>query len=141
MNRIFFLFLFIFIFFSVKSEKLFRLVDLLDKDSYIPIRQGEVFIIEVEGNPSQNRVWSVEDPKTLISRDLIFPLNLDEHDSCTFYISETKSNFANGIYHFRFITSKRNLGHEEITFVFKTVNQRIQKTINIHIINQPKIDL
>ena len=94
MNRIFFLFLFIFIFFSVKSEKLFRLVDLLDKDSYIPIRQGEVFIIEVEGNPSQNRVWSVEDPKTLISRDLIFPLNLDEHDSCTFYISETKSNFA-----------------------------------------------
>ena len=131
----------IFHFFTAKSEKLIKLIDLLDSDSYIPVKRGQIFIIEIEGNPSEGKVWTVDDPKRLISSNLINPLNLDDNNSSPFYNSEVQSDFANGFYHFKFKSSKRNFGHEQITFVYKNKDRIIKKTINIHIINQPRMDL
>lgn len=139
-NKIFSFFL-IFHLINANSEKLIKLVDLLDDETYIPIRQGQIFIIEIEGNPTEGKVWMVDEPKLLLSRNLIHPLNLDENNSCTFYSSHTDSDFSNGFYHFKFKASKRNMGYEEIKFVYKDTKKRIQKTVHLHIISQPKTDL
>jgi len=137
----FFLFFFFFSFLFAKPEKLIKLIDLLDDDTYIPIRQGQIFIIEIEGNPSEGKVWTVYEPKLLISRNLIKPLNLDNSNSTTFYHSKTDSDFSNGFYHFKFKSSKKNTGYEEITFIYKFNQKTIQKTIHIHIVSQPKTEL
>ena len=137
----FFLFFFFFTFLFGKPEKLIRLVDLLEDNTYIPIRLGQVFIIEIEGNPSEGKVWILNEPSLLISRNLIRPLNIDEKNSTKFYFSKTESDFSNGFYHFKFKASKKNNGYEEITFIYKFNDKIIQKTIHVHIISQPKTDL
>jgi predicted secreted protein len=126
---------------SLSSERIIKLTDLLDDDNYIPIKQGQIFTIEVEGNPSEGKVWSVEDSKRLISANIVKPLNLNKDNTVTFYQSHTENSFSNGFYHFKFKASKRSTGHEEITFVYKENDKIIQKTVNLLIISQPKIDL
>lgn len=122
-------------------EKIIKLIDLLDDDNYIPIRNGQIFIIEIEGNPSEGKTWQLDNPSRFASNRLIKPVNLEKDNSAVFYQSHTSSDFSNGFYHFKFKASKRNTGHEEITFVYKDKTRSISKTVNVHIISQVRIDL
>ena len=135
--------MFFLLFAFVNTEKLIKLSDILDDDTYVPIRKGEIFIIEIEGNPSEGKIWKVDNPQRLLIDNLLKPLNLNEDNTCTFYQSKAESGFANGFYHFKFETSDKNIGHEQITFTFEdTINNKIiQKTIRLHIINYAKKDL
>jgi predicted secreted protein len=129
----------------------FRIInidDLKGEGSYIPVKSGQKFIIEMEGNPTTGFSWFLEHPEKL-NRELIIPLNLNEKNSAEFYRktsekeNEMKILGSGGIYHFKFQTHPTNSGDEVLHFVYKrpwTNENEIRKSINIKVVN-PNSDL
>lgn len=132
----------------VLGERIIKLSDFKEENSYLPVKRGQTFTIEIEGNPSRGRIWKVDEPEKLAINNLLFPVNLDKDQSAVFYSSKgDQSNFSNGFYHFQFRASNHSNGHEKINFVFVDTNEEkskqkvIKKSINIHVVDPPKRDL
>jgi hypothetical protein len=127
-------------------NRVIKLSDFKDDNSYLPVRKGSVFTVEVEGNPKRGRIWKVDEPEKLTINNIISPVNLDEARSGVFYSNkgEDSSVFSNGFYHFKFQATNTSTGHETISFAFHDENglqKVIKKSINIHVVEGPKRDL
>jgi predicted secreted protein len=134
--------------FVCNNERIIKLSDFKEENSYLPVKRGQTFTIEIEGNPNRGRIWKVEDPEKLNINALLFPTNLDKNNSAVFYSSKSdQSNYSSGFYHFQFKATNSSTGHEKINFAFYDTNEGItkqkviKKSINIHVVDPPKRDL
>lgn len=141
----FFIFLIITLTIVCNNERIIKLSDFKDENSYLPVKRGQTFTIEIEGNPSRGRIWKLEEPEKLNINALLFPTNLDKNNSAVFYSSKSdQSNYSNGFYHFQFKATNNSTGHEKINFAFYDTNveiskqKAIKKSINIHVVDPPK---
>ena len=130
------------------TERVIKLSDFKEENSYLPVRRGQTFTIEIEGNPSRGRIWKIDEPEKLTINSLITPTNIDKNNTAIFYSSKgDESNYSNGFYHFQFKASNSTTGHEKINFAFYDTNEEkskqkaIKKSINIHVVEPPKRDL
>ena len=131
---------------SALSERVIKLSDFKEENSYLPVKRGQTFIIEIEGNPTRGRIWRLEEPEKLTISNLLRPINLDKENSTIFYSSKgDQSNFSNGFYHFHFQAADSMTGHEKIQFLYFDTNEPkskpIKKSINIHVVDPLKRDL
>lgn len=132
---------------SNPDERIIKLkdLDLENKETYIPVKSGQFFTIELEGNPSTGYGWFVEDPEKLEREGLLKAKNLDKNNSGEYYRKEEEIFSTEnepirlgggGIYHFKFLAEKN--GHEEITFIYKRPwdnTDQVKKTLNIKVVN------
>ena len=126
----------------------------LDHDlHYIPLRNGEKFIIEIEGSPSTGFIWTLDDLNLKHSLANTLPLiqaiNLDKNRSAVFYRKPHKEDkdhlkSSEGIYQFKFkVNDENRTGHETISFNLKNIDTHegiTEKKVNISVSN-PKTDL
>ena len=134
-----------------EENRIIRIKELnLDsKETYIPVKSGHTFTIELEGNPTTGYSWFLETPEKIEKEGLLIPKNLDKNNSGEYYRStennkdtnntEIKRLGSGGIYHFKFLAGEKN-GHEEITFIYKrsweeSNTNQIKKTINVKVVN------
>ena len=133
------------------NENEFRIININDfqGDSYLPLKTGQKFIIELEGNPTTGYQWFLDDVHK-INKELVSPLNLNESNSADYYKrndieeSEIKRVGGGGVYHFKFQAHESNSGSEVLTFIYKrpwTNEGQIKKTINLKVINKKENDL
>ena len=133
----------------IKSEedRIIRMKELnLDsKETYIPVKSGQKFTIEIEGNPSTGYSWFLETPEKIERSGLLKATNLNKHNSGDYYrSSELNKNEtevlrvgSGGLFHFKFLAGEKS-GHEEITFIYKRPwdeEDQIKKTIIVKVIN------
>ena len=117
---------------SNAGVRVVKLADFVENGSYLPVKSGEDFIIEIEGNPSTGYKWALENAEVVAKNKVLFPLNLDTNGSGLFYNSNKEKSMLNGIYHFHFNTKKQ--GNEKLIFsYYKESQQSIKKTIEIHV--------
>ena len=144
-------FLILFLLFRVSSEaapspldnyRIIKLAEFTDNNSYLPIKAGLGFIIEIEGNPNFGYEWYLDNSEEVIHNHILNPYNLLENNSTQFYFSPKRSLFeVNGIYRFGFITNKEKKGGQKLKFVYRKneANNRlvkeISKTIYIEVIS------
>jgi predicted secreted protein len=133
---------------SVTSDRVIKLSDFKDDNSYLPVKRGQTFTIEIEGNPTRGRIWKIDEPEKLKFNSLLTPINIDKDNSAIFYSSKgDQSNYSNGFYHFQFQATNASTGHEKINFAFYDTNEEkskqkvVKKSINIHVVDPPKRDL
>ena len=131
---------------TTNSERVIKLSDFKEENSYLPVKRGQTFTIEIEGNPSRGRIWKLDEPEKLTINSLLSPVNIDKNHSAVFYSSKgDQSNYSNGFYHFQFKATNESTGHEKISFAFLDTNESkqkvIKKSINIHVVDPPKRDL
>lgn len=125
----------------------FRIINIKDfqgEGSYLPLKSGQKFIIELEGNPTTGYSWFLEDIEKL-NKELINPLNLNEKNSADYYSntnqkdeSEMRVVGGGGIYHFKFQAHHTNNGSEVLNFVYKrpwTKENEVRKSINVKVVN------
>ena len=125
----------------------FRVININEfqsEGSYLPLKSGQKFIIELEGNPTTGYAWFLENTEKL-NKELLTPLNLNEKNSADFYKKspspgegEAKVLGAGGIYHFKFEAHSVNSGDEVLNFVYKrpwTSESEVRKSINIKVVN------
>jgi predicted secreted protein len=128
--------------------RIINIKDFQGEGSYLPLKSGQKFIIELEGNPTTGYSWFLEDVEKL-NKELINPLNLNERNSADYY-SKTQQNENNpsesemkvlgggGIYHFKFQAHHTNNGSEVLNFVYKrpwTQENEVRKSINVKVVN------
>lgn len=130
------------------EDRIIRLkeLNLSDEETYIPVKSGQNFTIELEGNPTTGYSWFLATPEKLQESNLLKPTNLKENNSGDYYQmgSANKDNEneirrvgAGGIFHFKFLAGE-NSGHEKLTFIYKrpwTDEGQIQKSINVKVVN------
>ena len=115
--------------FAIASDKgEFRIININDFNGegvYLPVKSGQKFIIEVEGNPTTGYIWFLDDVEK-INKELIFPLNLNEKNSVDPYNYKTddeseihKIRGSGGLYHFKFQAHDTNSGSEVLKFIYK----------------------
>ena len=110
---------------SIDEEfKIIKLSEIDGKNSYVPLRAGTKFIIEIDGNPDTGKVWFLDSPQLLEYQNLLKPLNLDNYNSADYYQNPNPEKHVgvDGIYHFKFETSLVNHGMATITFIYKYAN-------------------
>ena len=131
---------------SAISERVIKLSDFKEENSYLPVKRGQLFTIEIEGNPSRGRIWRVDEQDKLTINNLLVPINLDKDNTTIFYSSKGEQ-YSNGFYHFQFRATNTTTGSEKIVFAYYDTNQpksnhkQIKKSINIHVVDPPKRDL
>jgi len=150
MNSLLFQIIFIYMSFSkIKSnDEEFRIVKLKDftgENSYLPVKCGQKFTIEIEGNPTTGFQWSLESKSESVKDKLLTPLNLNEKNQGEFYSYNKKSEDtelkrlgAGGIYHFKFQSDEKKSGYEELTFIHKrpwTDEGSIKQKITVKVVN------
>ena len=126
------------------EEKIIRIKHLqLTDQAYIPIKSGQRFTIELEGNITTGFSWFLDLPERLKETNIVIPTNLKENNTGDYYGNiprEDKIKLKvgeNGIYHFKFLAGNDS-GEEKITFVYKrpwTNDGKLQKSINVKIVN------
>lgn len=130
------------------EDRVIRLkeLNLSDEETYIPVKSGNNFTIELEGNPTTGYSWFLGAPEKLQELNLLKPTNLKENNAGEYYQLGTSSKNneeeirrvgAGGIFHFKFLAGENN-GHEKLTFVYKrpwTEEGKIQKSINVKVVN------
>ena len=117
---------------SNANRRIIKLSDFLEQASYLPVKNGEEFIIEVEGNPSTGYKWYLDNAEIVAKNKVLFPFNLDSQASGLFYNSHKDSSINNGIYHFHF--SAKKPGNEKLVFAYyKQPKERVDKIIEIHV--------
>lgn len=158
MKIFYFYILIISIVYCLNQQNEFRILnlnDIKDLDSYIPIKLGQKFIIEIEGNPTTGYMWSLENHDNLKNSNLVTPLNLDEHHSAEYYgknydkktVQDEKVRLSGtgGIYHFKFQANSEKIGEETLNFVYKRSwenDGQSRKSINLKIVKiEPDSDL
>jgi len=134
--------------FCHEEERIIRLkeLNLSDEETYIPVKSGQNFTIELEGNPTTGYSWFLATPEKLQDSNLLKPTNLKENHSGDYFQlgtsnknneSEIKRVGAGGIFHFKFLAGENN-GHEKLTFVYKrpwAEEGKIEKSINVKVVN------
>jgi len=148
------IFCFFFIYFSFvnfslchEEDRIIRLkeLNLSDEETYIPVKSGQKFTIELEGNITTGYSWFLETPEKLQESNLLKPLNLKENYSADYYTlgsnkneqEEIKRLGSGGIFHFKFLAGENN-GHEKLVFVYKrpwSDEDKIQKSPHIKVVN------
>ena len=121
--------LFLQVIFIRSNEDEFRIVKLNDfsgENSYLPVKCGQKFIIEIAGNPTTGYVWTLEGSSENDLEKLVTPLNLNEKNSAEYYSNNKQSSDneimrvgVGGIYHFKFQAHETKSGHAELTFIYK----------------------
>jgi predicted secreted protein len=130
MNILFLIIFIILAYSKIKSnDEEFRIVKLKDftgENSYLPVKCGQKFTIEIEGNPTTGFQWSLESKSESIKDKLLTPLNLNEKNQGDYYSynkksadSEIKRLGVGGIYHFKFQSDENKSGYEELAFIYK----------------------
>jgi predicted secreted protein len=120
--------------------------------SYLPIKGGEKFIIEIEGNPTTGYNWYLDKKEELDQNSLITPLYLKENNLGEFYKNPSEQKQQNeemrlgagGLFHFKFQASQKNSGSEVLNFVYKRSWEsegQITKSINVKVVQQNNSDL
>jgi predicted secreted protein len=139
---------------EAEENRIIRLKELnLDsKETYVPVKSGHNFTIELEGNPTTGYSWFLETPEKLEKEGLLIPKNLNDKNSGEYYrrneVDKNKNEVnklgSGGIYHFKFLAGEKN-GHEEITFIYKRpwktdaeASNLIKKSINVKVVNIDK---
>lgn len=131
-----------------EEDRIIRLkeLNLSDEETYIPVKSGQNFTIELEGNPTTGYSWFLATPEKLQESKLLKPTNLKENNAGDYYQmgSQHKNNEqeirrvgVGGIFHFKFLGGE-NSGHEKLSFVYKrpwTDEGQIQKSINVKVVN------
>lgn len=126
----------------------FRVININEfqtEGSYLPVRGGQKFIIELDGNPTTGYSWFLENVEKL-NNQLLIPLNLNDKNSADFYKktpgpgeeNEARKLGVGGIYHFKFHANEVNSGDEVLHFVYKrpwSTENEVRKTINIKVVN------
>jgi predicted secreted protein len=128
----------------------FRIININDfqgEGSYLPLKTGQKFIIELEGNPTTGYYWFLDETEK-INKELITPLNLNEKNSAEYYSinsqddSEMKRVGGGGIFHFKFQVHDVNSGSDVLNFVYKrpwTNKLEVRKKINLKVVNANEI--
>ncbi len=132
---------------SHEEDRIIRLkeLDLSADETYIPIKSGQNFVIELEGNITTGYSWFLGTPEKLQESNLLRPINLKENHSGDYYsIGDTKKNDqeikrlgAGGIFHFKFLAGEKT-GHEKLTFIYKrpwSEEGKIEKSVNVKVVN------
>lgn len=126
--------------FIICNDRIIQLNHFVDnpKNSYLPVLQGDTFTIEAEGNPGTNYEWIIGNFDKIKEKKLIFPLNLNERNSTTFFRAPNSNDSTmkvTGFYHFKFEVSKENEGNEVIEFEYrkKDGSEAIKMPLNIHV--------
>lgn len=136
---------------TLASANEFRIININDfkgEGTYLPVKSGQKFIIELEGNPTTGYGWFLEDTEKL-NKQLLTPLNLDDKNSAEFYRrhsdnqteTETQRVGVGGLYHFKFQASQTQSGDQVLTFVYKrswTAENEVRQSINIKVVNPDK---
>ncbi len=130
-----------------EEDRIIRLkeLNLSDQETYIPLKSGQKFTIELEGNPTTGYSWFLHTPEKLQESNLLKPLNLKDNNTGDYYSLGNKNNKqeeiervgTGGIFHFKFIAGKKN-GHEKLSFIYKrpwSEEDRIKKSINVKVVN------
>jgi len=130
-----------------EEDRIIRLreLNLNDEETYIPVKSGQKFTIELEGNPTTGYSWFLEMPEKLQETNLLKPINLKENNAGEYYSIGNQNNKeeeiqrvgGGGIFHFKFLSGENN-GHEKLTFVYKrpwNEEGKIQKSINVKVVN------
>ena len=133
--------------FSHEEDRIIRLkeLNLSDEETYIPVKSGQKFTIELEGNITTGYSWFLATPEKLEESNLLKPTNLKENHSAEYYTIGDKTNNdqevrrmgVGGIFHFKFLAGEKS-GHEKLTFVYKrpwSEEDKIQKSINVKVVN------
>jgi predicted secreted protein len=120
--------------------RLIKISETEEDNTYIPVKAGSKFILELAGNPTTGFNWVIENKDKLFSNKLITPINLDERDSAEYYKAPSDPNIlgSGGFYHFKFLVSEDVSGDEVINFVHKrpwTDEDSVKKTINIKVVH------
>lgn len=125
------------------EQRIVKIKDInLSDDTYIPVKTGQEFIIELEGNPTTGYSWFLLNPEKLNQENLLKATNLDKNNSGEFYSANSTENEeirrmgAGGIFHFKFLAGEIT-GHEIITFIYKrpwTEEDKIHKSVNIKVV-------
>lgn len=125
------------------EDRIIRLKDIEGENSYIPVRGGQKFTIEIEGNPTTGYQWQLELPEKLTNKKMIKPINLKENNTSDYYTRQRMSEDevhalgVGGIYHFKFQANEEKEGMEELTFIYKrpwTDEDQIQKKVNLKVV-------
>ena len=121
----------------IENIRVIKLVDFVENGSYLPVRNGEDFIIEVEGNPSTGYKWYLDNAEVVAKNKVLFPLNLDNKGSGQFYNSHKDNTILNGIYHFQFSAKKQ--GNEKLFFsYYKQSDKKINNIYTLVLCNNKK---
>lgn len=124
----------------------FKELNLNEEETYIPVKSGHKFTIELEGNITTGYLWFLDKSEKLAESGLIKPTNLKENSNTVEYyqIGNNKINSqeirklgAGGIFHFSFLAGEKS-GHEKLTFIYKrpwSEQEKIEKSINVKIVN------
>ena len=134
--------------FCHEEDRIIRLkeLNLSEEQTYIPVKSGQNFTIELEGNPTTGYSWFLATPEKLQELKLLKPTNLNENHSGEYYQmgSQNKHNEdeirrvgVGGIFHFKFLAGE-NSGHEKLSFIYKrpwTDEGQIQKSISVKVVN------
>ena len=128
------------------SNEEFRKINIKDFEgdqSYLPLKAGQKFIIELEGNPTTGYMWYLEETEK-INKELLTTLNLKENNTGEYYKRQPQENDPEivrfgieGIFHFKFQASETNFGEEVLRFVYKrswTNEGEVRKRINLKIV-------
>ena len=98
---------------------------------------GKVFSIKIRGNPTTGYGWYLENVNS-IDRNTLEPLNLNQHNSATDFVTDPHAEGMVGVggsYFFKF-RAKQAVENLKLTFVNKrpweTTNERVA-TVNVNI--------
>jgi predicted secreted protein len=126
--------------------RLIKLSDLSDENSYIPVKAGQKFTLELEGNPTTGYQWFVHNKLLLDENKTLKALNLDGYNVGEYYRKPNSGDRqmvgVGGYYHFKFEATKP--GYENVTFVYKRAYSdegEIYKNVNIHVVEDDRNEL
>lgn len=124
-----------------EGYRVVRLRDLLEK-SYLPVKFGEKFLIEIEERMINHFKWKLHpnhrNSKHPEELKLITPINLDSTN-----IGETFTREEKGVFHFKFEAGSVS-GHEEVKFQkldYSHGKVKSEKKITISVSSAEKEDL
>lgn len=135
----------------ISSNEDIRVVNINEfegEGSYLPIKSGQTFIIEMEGNPSTGSTWILENADSL-NKGLLTPLNLREKNTGEYFSTNTNEEGQRvmgrpGIYRFKFQANNVNSGSDILHFVYKRLWEAEvgkRKSINVKIVNSQEKEL
>ncbi len=133
---------------TILAEEHIRVINIelfKDENAYLPVKVGEKFTIEINGNPTTGYLWILEKGN---KESLLTPLNLNENSSGEYFSHNTDDGRVGvgGIYHFKFQAGE-NSGEETLVFLNKrpwetNEHQNItRRSIHVKIVNPGKKDL
>jgi predicted secreted protein len=120
-------------------------IDLFNEESYLPLKNNQKFIVELEGNPTTGFQWYLENDFS--ETKIVVPLNLKENKTGDYFSQPqdgtTVKLGAGGLYHFKFQTHESGKGSDKLRFVYKRHwddEGQIRKSISIVVINSSKTE-